>query len=110
MRKITNLVVSAFYGGENFKMSNTDVETYNWVTTMYLHNNTIATIEKDKLTLDDCGWQTNTTKERLNWILEGIWCIRQKDFVWYLLLNNGEVYKFDDVESINIKTNTVTLK
>jgi hypothetical protein len=40
-----------------------------------------------QLTINDCGRQTQTTKERLNWILSefGLWSIIQKHWVWYLI-------------------------
>ena len=53
-----------------------------------LHGSTIATVEPDlmRITLDDCGYRTVTTKSRLNALLrafvpgEGI---TQQDFTWY---------------------------
>jgi hypothetical protein len=53
-----------------------------------LHGNEIAYRYNDPertLSITDAGWQTNTTKERLNGIPNVH--IHQKDWVWYL---NGE--------------------
>ena len=59
---------------------------------VYLHGNHIATYnyEDKELTLFDGGWQSNTTKSRLNALLDefgGGDRVIQKDFVWYLVSN-----------------------
>lgn len=89
MRKITSQAVDSFYSKGNFKQSNTKVFYSKSQDTSYLalHGNTIAILyhPTNKLMISSCGWQTNTTKERLN-ALKGV-RIHQKNFVWYL---NGE--------------------
>jgi len=110
MRKITKQACSAFENSRinqpdkneiivNFKKDNTKVITVNpstgWARTeMYLHGNMIAfryersmskltsSIIEPSLFISNCGYFTNTTKERLNG-LTGV-KIHQKDFVWYL--------------------------
>lgn len=55
------------------------------VTVLKLHGNAIAYRYNDSertLTITNCGWQTNTTKERLN-AIEGV-RINQKSGKWYL--------------------------
>ena len=55
------------------------------VTVLLLHDNEIAYRYNDPqrtLSVTNCGWQSNTTKERLNG-LDGV-NIVQKNFVWYL--------------------------
>ena len=89
MRKITNDSVSAFFAARNFKRSNMEVVVEPNVTIMKLHGNSIAFRYNDPertLSITNCGWQSNTTKERLNGILDhlGMDRIRQRNFVWYL--------------------------
>ena len=59
---------------------------------VFLHGNHIATLCKISmdLRLFDGGWQSNTTKSRLNALLDefgGGDRVIQKDFVWYLVSN-----------------------
>jgi hypothetical protein len=39
-----------------------------------------------ELTIRDCGRQTQTTKDRLNWVLSEfwLWSIIQRHWIWYL--------------------------
>jgi len=67
MRKITQEAVRAFYAKEKFCKSNTTCIDGQ----MFLHGNLIATLEKDGLKITTSGWDTTTTKERLNG-LEGV--------------------------------------
>lgn len=97
-RKITQESVNAFYRGEAFKKSNMEVVVEPNVTILKLHNNPIAYLYNDPdktLSIRNAGWQSNTTKERLN-ALEGV-SISQKNWVWYL---NGEAW---DGKLIDIK-------
>jgi len=90
MKKITKDAVRAFLNRKKFKRSNTEVvipipnETHegNPSAIMYLHNNPIAFILDNCLTITSCGWETNTTKERLNG-LPGVH-IQKKNLQWYL--------------------------
>ena len=64
-----------------------EVENKNYglgiVTLLKLHGNTIAILnELNELFITNCGWFTNTTKERLN-ALPNV-CIYQKNWIWYL--------------------------
>ena len=88
MRKITKESVDAFMNARKFKKANMEVEVLPNVTILKLHGNEIAYRYNDPertLSITDAGWQTNTTKERLNGIPNVN--IHQKDSVWYL---NGE--------------------
>jgi hypothetical protein len=53
---------------------------------VYLHDNNIATIEHDQITINNCGWFSPTTKSRLNAILHEFSSagIYQKDHKWFL--------------------------
>lgn len=53
--------------------------------TLHLHGHTIARFKDGFVTLYDAGWQTVTTKQRLNAILRPTpYSIGQKDFRWYV--------------------------
>jgi hypothetical protein len=92
MRKITVSAVSAFFAGVPFSSGNTTViiQDATGDASMLLHGHTIAVRYPitGHIHISDGGWQTHTTKERLNGILEhvgitGACKIGQKDFVWY---------------------------
>ena len=85
MRKITKETITHFNNAKRFKKQNTEVEVLPNVTILKLHGNSIAYQYNDPqrtLSITNCGWQTNTTKERLNGI-EGV-NIYQKNFEWFL--------------------------
>ena len=86
MRKITEESINAFYNKGTLKKQNMDVffDRYDYKSRMLLYNNCIATFDHQEniLTINNCGWFTVTTKERLN-ALEGV-NIQQKAFKWYL--------------------------
>lgn len=86
MRKVTNEAVNAFINARPFKNSNTKVEIRNGETFLYLHNNMIAHKGNNQLFITTCGWESNTTKERLNGILDAFNLprISQKNFVWFI--------------------------
>jgi hypothetical protein len=68
MRKITNEAINAFNSRKNFKSGNTAVIVTDKRTILSLHNNEIAILDNitNVLTVSTCGWNTPTTKERLN--------------------------------------------
>lgn len=68
MRKITEQAVGAFLKGHNFKSDNTEVNTTNNNVGYYLHDNLIALKSGDKIEVSLAGWNTSTTRERLNGI------------------------------------------
>ena len=85
MRQITRDSLNAFMNAKKFNKSNMSVEVLPNVTIMKYQGNSIAykyNDPKQTISITNCGWFTNTTKERLN-ALEGV-SIYQKDFVWYL--------------------------
>ena len=93
MRKIETQMNNAISEGTDWKTANTRVETVDGVSSVYLHNNLIAEVDDDSMKLYDGGWQSNTTKSRLNAILsehgvtgEGVF---QKNFEWFIRLWNG---------------------
>lgn len=95
MRKITKEAVNHFLNNKPYKKANTEVLVHDYatdgtITQLFLHGNIIAQLSDAGLTIRDGGWQSNTTKERLNG-LPGV-SICQKKGKWYLNGNewNGE--------------------
>jgi hypothetical protein len=85
MRKITSESVAAFLNAKKFNKSNMSVEVLPNVTVLKYQGNEIAykyNDTKKTLSITNCGWFSNTTKERLN-ALPNV-RIQQKNFVWYL--------------------------
>lgn len=78
MRKVTEQIVRAFRNGENKRIGNS--ETRNGM--LFLHGNKIAEYRNGSLWITNAGWQSNTTKERLN-ALPNV-RIHQKNWAWYL--------------------------
>jgi len=69
MRAITKQSIKAFMNAEPFKKSNMEVEVLPNVTILKLFGNRIAYRYNDPertLSITNCGWNTVTTKERLN--------------------------------------------
>ena len=90
MRKIEQQMCHAVVNSKDWHNSNTRVmySPSRQVSCVYLHNNLIAVVDKDTLQVYDGGWQSNTTKSRLNALCsafayagEGIF---QKDWTWYV--------------------------
>jgi len=86
---------SAIRYRKNFSSGNTSVRCFknrNGITTdvdVYLHGNHIASVDTatNALTIKDGGWQSVTTKSRLNALLDEFvpsMGIFQKDWVWYV--------------------------
>ncbi len=95
MRKITQKSVAAFLAGRNFRSGNMTVSRGGFdgfTVSMYLHGNLIAERNTQTVRLHDAGWQTTTTKDRLNGLLDtlGLGRIYQKDFAWYV--GDGEAW------------------
>lgn len=66
MRKISKITSHAFMCGESMTLSNTTVSNDGELTNLYLHGNLIATRKENVITVRTAGWDTPTTKERLN--------------------------------------------
>ena len=97
MRKIEQQMIAAIKGNTDWKSANTEVihtcdNVNSPVSHVYLHGNKIAEVGDDFLKLFDGGWQTTTTKSRLNALLSefGYTCgtkreyIFQKQFEWFI--------------------------
>ena len=95
MRKIERQMNFALSNKADWSSSNTRVEFNNNTncSSVFLHGHRIATVchETKAVKVDSCGWQTNTTKSRLNAILSEVkfgCSVFQKNFDWFVSFNN----------------------
>jgi len=109
MRKIESQMIAAVKNNQNWKCANTEVKYIGEdVSNVYLHGHLIATIDDTSMTIFDGGYQSVTTKSRLNALCQEF-CIAgegvfQKDFLWYVrkfvgCVNGQNVYQTDDFVS-----------
>jgi hypothetical protein len=88
MRQIERQMNAAITNKVDWKSGNTEVEFIDGVSFVFLHGNKIAEVGDNFLRLFDGGWQTTTTKSRLNAILQehGLpgECVFQKNWTWFL--------------------------
>ena len=92
MRKIERQMNQAIRLGKNFTSSNTTVR-HGWEgePDVYLHGNHIATVKSNSIIIKDGGWQSNTTKSRLNALLDEFsygMRVFQKNFEWFVSYKN----------------------
>lgn len=69
MRKIEQNIVKALRSGNYLNKGNTEVRFYKDTMTVKLHGNTVAESDGKTIRLNWCGWDTPTTKSRLNCVL-----------------------------------------
>jgi len=110
MRKIEQQMNEAILNRKDFFSSNTSVENYvNNITgakeaVVKLHGNHIATVG-DTLQICDAGWQTVTTKSRLNALCnefaEGCY-VFQKNYDWFLGDADGNKIPFPTEEFVTV--------
>ena len=89
MRKIESNMNAAIKANKNWTNANTSVITEDGVSEVRLHGNLIAKVGDDFVTILDGGWQSNTTKSRLNAIInefcnaftDGVF---QKNYQWFV--------------------------
>ena len=95
MRKIERQMCDAVHHNIDWTNANTTVtfNEDNGESKVFLHGNHIATVGDDYLQIFDGGWQSTTTKSRLNALIDRF-CnavtdgVFQKDYVWYVRDNN----------------------
>ena len=102
MRLIERQMIDAIREGKDWRKDNTKVvqfyndKDYPVVTSVFLHGNKIAEIDATTVEIYDGGWQSNTTKSRLNAIINGL-CdgtrcgVFQKNYEWFITDNNETV-------------------
>ena len=109
MRKVEQQMNEAILYRKDFFKGNTSVENYITETgareaVVKLHGNHIATVG-DTLQISDAGWQTVTTKSRLNALCnefaEGCY-VFQKNFDWFLGDADGNVRPFPTEEFVTV--------
>ena len=96
MRKIESQMNNSIRNRQDFCNSNTMVTHVDGDAFVYLHGNHIATVGDTFLTIFDGGWQSNTTKSRLNALInefcnaytDGVF---QKNFEWFISTAAGTV-------------------
>jgi len=95
MRKIELQMVAAIKDSKDLKVANTEVISCTNVSDVYLHGHLIARIGETWIELFDGGWQTKTTKSRLNAILSAFGmdgeCVFQKNFQWFVNYNGSTI-------------------
>ena len=95
MRKIEKQMCAAVQSNIDWQSANTSVhfDPESGVSVVRLHGNKIAEIGDDYLQIFDGGWQSNTTKSRLNALIDRF-CnavtdgVFQKDYQWFIRDNN----------------------
>ena len=94
MRKIEAQMNAAVQSNANWSSGNTTVH-FNAETgesLIRLHGNLIAIVDEDSMKIFDGGWQSNTTKSRLNALCQefrpqvGVF---QKDWTWFIRHGNA---------------------
>ena len=86
MRKIESEMNAAVTNRYNFSKANTQVSIQDRIANVYLHGNLIARVGDTFVQILDGGWQSVTTKSRLNALLSAVTPnggVFQKDYVWY---------------------------
>ena len=97
MRKIERQMNDAITNNVNWQSANTAVvyceETNE--SKVFLHGNHIATVGDTWMELFDGGWQSNTTKSRLNALLSAFGIdgekVFQKNYQWYVMQEGGPI-------------------
>ena len=111
MRKLERQMNFAVSNKGNWSGSNTSV-SYNSNTncsSIYLHGHQIATVDHNlrAVKLSSCGYQTVTTKSRLNALLEEVkyGCrVFQKQFDWFVSYNDQTASFWDGMIHIDADT------
>ncbi len=104
MRKIESEMNAAVTNRYNFAKANTTVSIDDRVASVYLHGNLIARVGDTFVQILDGGWQSVTTKSRLNALLRAVTPdggVFQKDFTWYYNSSKvGTVPFFSGMEAV----------
>ena len=91
MRKITEMAVNSFFNGRKFSRDNTVVSAKGYNKAIFLHGNCIFRTVENYYGFSLCGWNTNTTRERLNGILGRFNSyIKQKNWNLFYVHNGKE--------------------
>ena len=97
MRKIESQMNQAIRSRKDFRSGNTEVSSFTCGATgrlgsiVKLHGNKIAEVYANSIVLLDGGWQTVTTKSRLNALLDEFSTgtgVIQRNFEWFVTYKN----------------------
>ena len=94
MRLIEQQMNNAIRNGSDFRKDNTAVIHDGPDAFVYLHGNHIATVKDRSLQIFDGGWQSNTTKSRLNALCHefAYGCgVFQKNWQWFISCKLGDI-------------------
>lgn len=104
MRKIEAQMNSAIRSKTNFSKANTQVTWNDRIASVYLHGNLIAKVGDTFVQVFDGGWQSVTTKSRLNALLSEVTPdggVFQRDWTWYYNSSKvGTVPFFSGMEAV----------
>ena len=99
MRKIETQMIQAIKDNTNWTSANTTVTLEDGISKVYLHGNLIAEIDEDSMKLYDGGYQSKTTKSRLNALLSAFGMdgeyVFQKNFQWFVNYQGSPIPFFD---------------
>jgi hypothetical protein len=96
MRKVTEQASKAFMNDKAFKQGSTQVVVEENEVALFLHGHKIArkNTNTNVVEVNNCGYETNVTKERLNGVIGEVSSysaqIYQQSFVWYW--KSGEMF------------------
>jgi len=90
------------------KWIKTKVATDAWTdergTHVTYHRTCVVSFTDEHITLNDGGWQTYTTKDRINQASREyglLYSVYQKDYEWYIVYNNA-TYKWGSANTVEI--------
>ena len=100
-------MLQAIVDNKDWSKDNTRVESTDGISSVYLHGHKIAEFEhrlNGKLWINNCGYETNTTKSRLNVLIDFVcgsdptkYGIFQKNWNWYMV-RDGQQSEFPSNE------------
>jgi hypothetical protein len=98
MREISKYAAIALREGKTFRRANTTVTDSGY---LLLHGSGIARKTESGLCVSLCGWNTVTTRERLNALLDcygysNYRIVQRKGFPYFLNMNTRELREMDD--------------
>lgn len=81
MRKVSREAAYAFRNNIRYSSNNTKVKVYDAETHLVLHGNIIAKKIGENIYINHCGWETVTTRDRLNALPDVCIRIFKGDFI-----------------------------
>ena len=108
MRQVEKKMIDAIHDMRDFTSGNTKVVTEGDTSIVYLHGSKIAEVDETSIRLFDGGYQSKTTKSRLNAIISACGnageCVFQKDFNWFYrkfvgAMNGQQIFILKEFES-----------